>query len=128
MCTFSLLLDYNCKKKLTCEDVVESGWWLWELCAAVLISFSGTRPGFFFFNTAKIEDSLSGKDGISSSTVAWKLIDTQIRQCLIPKVYRPPWLQLQNNYVQDSYKLFSSLKLIVQKFYFLAENAARRCS
>lgn len=27
-------------------------------------------PGFFFFNMAKIEDSLSGNGGISSKTVA----------------------------------------------------------
>ena len=31
---------------------------------------SATRPGFFFFNIAKIEDSRSGNGGISSKTVA----------------------------------------------------------
>jgi hypothetical protein len=32
---------------------------------------SATRPGFFFFNIAKMEDSRSGKGGISSRTVAY---------------------------------------------------------
>ncbi|KAI9586010.1 hypothetical protein GQX74_001857 [Glossina fuscipes] len=34
------------------------------------ISFSGTRPGFFFFSTASMELSRSGNEGISSKTVA----------------------------------------------------------
>jgi len=53
-----------------------------EFKAGLLRSFGGgpaseavvpgsvTRPGFFFFKMAKMDDSRSGKGGISSSTVA----------------------------------------------------------
>lgn len=49
-----------------------SVWWFVFGAGLLLsrISFSGTRPGFFFFRTAKMEDSLSGNAGISSKTVA----------------------------------------------------------
>jgi hypothetical protein len=44
-----------------------------SLCSRFSSLASGTDDGFFFFNLAKIDDSLSGNGGISSNTVALKI-------------------------------------------------------
>lgn len=64
-----ILRDIEIKKYFTYETWLSPPWFGTGLLDS-LISFSGTRPGFFFFKTAKIEDSRSGKAGISSRTVA----------------------------------------------------------
>jgi hypothetical protein len=40
-------------------------------CFGSLFSVCSVTVGFFFFNFAKIDDSLSGNGGISSKTVAY---------------------------------------------------------
>lgn len=47
--------------------------WLNSAGWSLVTAFGGrpsATPGFFFFKIAKMEDSLSGKGGISSKTVA----------------------------------------------------------
>lgn len=70
------LIRQLCNKLLTAAFVASTllaTAWLnsaeWSFGTAFGGSPSAT-PGFFFFNIAKIEDSLSGNGGISSNTVA----------------------------------------------------------
>ena len=57
----------------TCTSTLLLIWACGSLCSRFSSLASGTDDGFFFFNLAKIDDSLSGNGGISSNTVALKI-------------------------------------------------------
>ena len=105
-----------------CGSAAITGIWPFIVGFSVGVFSSLRRPartaesGFFFFSLARMDDSRSGKGGISSSTVAWK----QQRETTFNETTIRNWNQLLT-----IYKISPSVKSLKKSLYQTILNQQR---